>query len=94
MAAGLGAPLDALIVRCQFGDAQVLNALEDARLGEASNAEQIGTAERDLVLLARRLADVDPAAAGPQLDELAAAFDHLDQLVLKLTAAPPRPPGR
>lgn len=91
---GLGARLDELIERCQFGDARVFNALEDARLGESPNAQQIAAAERDLVLLARRLTDAEPAAAGPLLDRLRAAFERHDQLILTLGQARVRPPGR
>jgi hypothetical protein len=81
---GMTVRLDELIERCQFGVPRVMIALENARLGQPANAQQVAAADRELVQLARRLGGAAPGDLPRLLDELTAALDRHDELILAL----------
>jgi hypothetical protein len=72
--------LEALLMRCEFGDQHVIRAIEDDRFGEPELAELLETCDRKLVA----------AAAGGRsatAEELGALFDALERAFDERTAS-------
>jgi hypothetical protein len=87
---GSTARVDDLIERCEFGDPQVLIALEDERLNDAEIGALLEASDRDFVLAGHRLSEAEPAEVPGLIDGLAADFDRHDALILKLAGVVPR----
>jgi hypothetical protein len=73
---GLGDALEALVLRCEFGDQHVIRAIQDDRFGKPDLAELVEACDRKVVEAAGRVKTAGPDDLPAALGELAAAFDE------------------
>lgn len=68
--------LEALLLRCEFGDQHVIRAIQDDRFGEAELAELVEACDRNVVAAADAVETAGPDGLAAALELLAAAFDE------------------
>ena len=68
--------LEALLLRCEFGDQHVIRAIQDERFGSPDLAELVEACDRKVVEAADLVKAAAPDALQPALAALAQAFDE------------------
>jgi hypothetical protein len=68
--------LDALLLRCEFGDQHVIRAIQDNRFAGPELAELVETCDRKVVAAADRVKTAGPDALPGALKALGQAFDE------------------
>jgi hypothetical protein len=72
---GLRDELEALLLRCEFGDQHVIRAIEDDRFGKPELVELVEACDRKVVEAADRVNTAEADALPAALAALAQAFD-------------------
>jgi len=86
---GLQDRLDALLVRCEFGDPHVSRALEDDRFGQPDLAALVEARDRALVEAASRVRTTGPEGLGAVLEALERTFDERARAIEEQLKPPP-----
>ncbi len=68
--------LDALLLRCEFGDQHVIRAIQDNRFGKPDLAQLVEACDRKVVEAADRVETAGPDGLAAARGELGRAFDE------------------